>query len=89
MTSTRTSLTLWGATGFTSSFIITEIIRQLPILKQHIPNFAWSIAGRNQSALDRIANMVQSETGDRPQVVVVDLSDRNGLREMCENTKCE
>ena len=71
-------VTLLGATGFTGKLTAQY-------LAEHMPKDApWAIAGRNEKALQQIANEL---TSNRPDVIKVELSDEAQMDEIAKNTK--
>lgn len=87
----RTSLTVFGATGFTARFIIQTIVEQAPSISREIPEFTWSIAGRSEDSLEKIVAGLQGKVSSAflPKVVVADVKDQISLQKMAEGTRCE
>nr|XP_018917009.1 PREDICTED: saccharopine dehydrogenase-like oxidoreductase [Bemisia tabaci]XP_018917010.1 PREDICTED: saccharopine dehydrogenase-like oxidoreductase [Bemisia tabaci]XP_018917011.1 PREDICTED: saccharopine dehydrogenase-like oxidoreductase [Bemisia tabaci] len=86
MSHTRLDLLIFGATGFTGQFVVTEIVR---LAKEH-GNLTWGIAGRNidklKAALDKSSEKTGVDLSTIP-IVLADVKDEESLKEMAQKTK--
>lgn len=99
----KTSLCIFGATGFTGKRVAFEIATQIQIFHQGGKTpFTWSIAGRSSSSLEKVRDEIKTLIGastangsDRvniqkgllPSLVEANVNDHNSLRSMAKNTK--
>lgn len=74
-------IALLGATGFAGRLTAHYLARRLPVEAQ------WSIAGRNLSRLTAIADDIARAGGNRPELVVADVSDSESMRLLAEGTR--
>ncbi|CAO1631693.1 unnamed protein product [Sympodiomycopsis kandeliae] len=92
MASSRYSLTVFGATGFTARFVVSTIAEQIQQITSSgdDEHFTWAIAGRNEAALNEIRTGLKSTVQKEewlPHVVVADIKDQASLKKMAESTK--
>ncbi|KAG0048583.1 hypothetical protein BGZ83_006467 [Gryganskiella cystojenkinii] len=72
-------ITIFGATGFTGKFILTEV------LKTAQPSLRLAVAGRSRVRLEAlVASLPSSLTANiQPSIVVADVQDEESMRAMC------
>lgn len=103
MSSSKTSLCVFGATGFTGKRVAFEIATQIQSFHQTGNGpFTWSIAGRNTSSLKAVREEIKTlvgasttsgsdeknvEKGLLPSLVEADVKDINSLSSMATSTK--
>lgn len=75
-------LTIFGATGFTGKFILTEVLKTAPAAfpgqKLHI-----AVAGRSRERLEKLIASLPSNTEIHPEIIVADVQDEASMRAMC------
>lgn len=84
----RTSLVVFGATGFTAKTVIEELCTRC---SSWLPSdFSWAIAGRSERGLKQVAKIVDVAAGKgipEPDIVVADVGDYESLLNMARSTK--
>jgi hypothetical protein len=97
----RTTLCVFGATGFTGKRVAYEVAKQITLLHKASPSaFRWSIAGRRTEALETLLAEIRDLVGasakdDKnnvakgllPDIVKADVNDVNSLGEMARSTR--
>ncbi|TDL18012.1 hypothetical protein BD410DRAFT_793699 [Rickenella mellea] len=79
-------LVVFGATGFTAGFVLTEIYERT----KWDTGFTWAIAGRRQRSLEDIKKDISSKvssSGLVPGIIVADTGDLSSLTEMAKQTR--
>lgn len=59
MSDERLDIIVFGATGFTGKYAVTEVLR----LAKEKGNLTWGISGRNKQKLDSLLDEVSKKTG--------------------------
>jgi short subunit dehydrogenase-like uncharacterized protein len=103
MSHPKTSICVFGATGFTGKRVACEIATQIQSFHKAAKNpFTWSIAGRSRDSLEKVRQEIKSLVGASsasgsdetnvargllPALVVADINDDTSLLEMAKGTK--
>jgi short subunit dehydrogenase-like uncharacterized protein len=76
-------LILFGSTGFTGGLTADYLAANAPA------EMRWALAGRNRSKLDAVAARLAAAAPEapKPEVLVADAADREGLREIAARTR--
>ncbi|KAF9181224.1 hypothetical protein BGZ51_005584 [Haplosporangium sp. Z 767] len=82
-------LTIFGATGFTGKFILSEVLKTAP---KAFPGqqLRVAIAGRSRERLEKlVASLPSAEnaSGIQPAIIVADVQDEASMRAMCRASK--
>ncbi|XP_028044176.1 saccharopine dehydrogenase-like oxidoreductase isoform X1 [Bombyx mandarina] len=83
---TRLDLIIFGATGFTGSRAVLEMIR----LSKKYPALTWGIAGRSEKKLEELKQEATQKSGEDQtnlKTFIADVSDEKSLRSMCEQAR--
>lgn len=99
----RTSLVVFGATGFTGKRVALEIAASIQLFhreQQRQQPFTWAIAGRRKASLERIRDEIRSQVGAAagkdaanvehgllPALVEANVDDANSLHAMAASTR--
>ncbi|KAG9291945.1 hypothetical protein G9A89_004883 [Geosiphon pyriformis] len=84
---------IFGATGFTGKLVVEEFCRaaHLQFDDNARPKFTWAIAGRLESKLNEIANIINLTTNAnsirQPEIIVADVTNPASLAYMVKRTK--
>ncbi|KIJ45043.1 hypothetical protein M422DRAFT_251242 [Sphaerobolus stellatus SS14] len=85
--STRSHLTVYGATGFTAKAVVAELWKGGS--KRWPSSFKWTIAGRNRSALESLRNSLaglEESNMALPDIVLADVHNQESLNDMASKT---
>lgn len=86
MCAQRYDIVVFGATGYTGTYVVEEIARTVEEEK----GLKWAIAGRSSSKLKGVLSTASRNTGkslDNIPVIVADISDDASLNNMCQKAK--
>lgn len=102
MSQQKTSLCVFGATGFTGKRVAFEIASQIQSFHQAKKAFTWSIAGRSKESLEKVRQEIKTlvgassangsdetnvEKGLLPSLVEANVTDAGSLFQMAKGTK--
>jgi short subunit dehydrogenase-like uncharacterized protein len=102
MSSSKTSLCIFGATGFTGRRVAFEVATQLQSFHKAKKPFTWSIAGRSKESLEKVRQEIKTlvgassstgsdqsnvENGLLPSLMEADVSSADSLRSLARGTK--
>jgi short subunit dehydrogenase-like uncharacterized protein len=102
MSQEKTSLCIFGATGFTGKRVAFEVATQIQSFHKAKKNFTWSIAGRSRSSLERVREEIKTLVGASsasgsddtnvakgllPSLVEANVNDTQSLTVMARGTK--
>ncbi|KAF9351916.1 hypothetical protein BGX26_010151 [Mortierella sp. AD094] len=82
-------VTIFGATGFTGKFILTEVLKTAP---HAFPGqqLRVAVAGRSRERLETLVNSLPSTdnaSGIQPTIIIADVNDEASMRSMCRASK--
>jgi len=85
--SSRTHITVYGATGFTARAIVEDLWKGGG--KRWPAGFKWAIAGRNRSALETLRDSLTKESSSipLPEIIIADVKDEESLNTMAAKTQ--
>ena len=72
-------ITIFGATGFTGKFILTEVLRTAP------SSLRLAVAGRSKAKLEALVASLPTDLTAKvqPSIVIADVHDEKSMRAMC------
>ncbi|KAF9205404.1 hypothetical protein BGZ49_004085 [Haplosporangium sp. Z 27] len=80
-------VTIFGATGFTGKFILTEVLKTAP---NAFPGrqLRVAIAGRSREKLETlVASLPSTSSGIQPTILIADVNNEESMRSMCRVSK--
>ncbi|UZJ54455.1 hypothetical protein CBS101457_003775 [Exobasidium rhododendri] len=98
----KSSLCIFGASGFTGKKVALEVATQIQAFHRGITPFTWSIAGRSRRSLEKLQDEIKEivgassasgsdqtniDKGLLPSLVEANVNDINSLRSMARGTK--
>lgn len=81
----RLDIVVFGASGFTGGFVVTELAKVAAAEK-----LTWGVAGRDAVKLKQALRVAEDETGlklDGTRIIVADVSSAASLLSMCQQAK--
>ncbi|KAJ1366321.1 Lipid droplet localized protein [Parelaphostrongylus tenuis] len=81
----RYDVVIYGATGFTGAYIVRRLI-----MSKHYEGLSFALAGRNESKLQQVLDIVSKKTGKdikATPIIIADSSDEMSLTEMAKKAR--
>lgn len=79
-------LTIFGATGFTGKFILTEVLKTADRAFPNAP-LRVAIAGRSRERLEALVASLPTGSKIQPTILIADVKDEASMRAMCKASK--
>lgn len=79
-------LTIFGATGFTGKFILTEVLKTADRAFPNAP-LRVAIAGRSRERLEALVASLPTGSKIQPTILIADVKDEASMRAMCRASK--
>ena len=77
---------LYGATGFTGKLAVEHIAKTYLLRESAGPKLRWAVAGRNQSALEKVVKETCGDDGASLPIIIADGNDAEALKKLVRRT---